>query len=309
MSVQARTSLGSKPRARSQGQASTVTRKTKTAYIFLLPYLVIFVIFMLLPALFGFFISFTDWRILGTPEFVGVENFERMLNDRYFWQAFRNTLAFTGMVVPLLVGGGLGLAVLLNMKLRGRLVSRTVVFIPYAIMVTVVGILWRWIYDQNFGLLNFYVGGIFPALRNLAWLTSIERALPAVALTTVWWQIGTNMIIYLAGLQEIPEELYDAARVDGANTLQQFRFITLPSLYLTHIFVIPMSVIGSLRVFGQVVVMTAGGPVGSTSTLVQHLYNKGWINQFMGEAAAVGLFLFVVTFILTIFQLRYFKAL
>lgn len=176
-------------------------------------------------------------------------------------------------------------------------------------MVTVVGILWRWIYDQNFGLLNFYLGSIFPNMSNLAWLTSIDRALPAVAITTVWWQIGTNMIIYLARLQEIPEELYDAARVDGANPLQQFRYITLPSLYLTHIFVIPMSVISSLRVFGQVVVMTAGGPVGATYTLVQHLYNKGWVNQFMGEAAAVGLFLFAVTFLLTILQMRYLRAL
>ncbi|MBC8170508.1 MAG: sugar ABC transporter permease [Anaerolineae bacterium] len=283
-------------------------QRNRTAYLFLLPYLIVFVIFLLLPAIAGFFIGFTDWRILGDPHWVGFKNFQTMFADKFFWQAFRNTLAFSGLAVPALVAGGLGLAVLLNMKLPGRLISRTIAFIPYAIMVTVVGILWRWIYDQNFGLLNFYLGTVFPQMKQISWLTSPQRALPAIALTTVWWQVGTNMIIYLAGLQEIPEELYDAAKVDGANPLQQFRYITLPGLYLTHVFVIPMSVISSLRVFGQVMVMTGGGPIGSTYTVVQHLYSKGWINQFMGEAAAVGVFLFLVTFVLTILQLRYFRA-
>lgn len=282
--------------------------RNATAYLFLTPYLIVFILFLLLPAIAGFVISFTDWRILGTPHWIALGNYESIFADKQFWQAFRNTLAFTGMTVPALVAGGLGLAVLLNMKLHGRIISRTIIFIPYAIMVTVVGILWRWIYDQNFGLLNFYLGSILPELHNLSWLTSVQRALPAIALTTFWWQVGTNMIIYLAGLQEIPEELYDAARVDGASAVQQFRYITLPSLYLMHIFVIPTSVISSLRVFGQVMVMTSGGPIGSTYTIVQHLYNRGWVNQYMGEAAAVGVFLFVITFILTMMQMRFFRA-
>lgn len=283
--------------------------KNRTAYLFLAPYLVIFTLFLLLPAIAGFAISFTDWRILGDPAWVGLKNFDSMFHDNMFWQAFRNTLSFTGLTVPVLVAGGLGLAVLLNANLRGRTIARTVIFIPYAIMVIVVGVLWRWIYDQNFGLLNYYLGSIFPALHNMPWLTSVQNALPAVALTTIWWQIGTNMIIYLAGLQEIPKELYEAARVDGASALQQFRYITMPSLYLMHIFVIPMSVISSMRVFGQVIVMTNGGPIGSTYTLVQHLYSRGWINQFMGEASAVGVFLFVITLIFTLLQMRYFRAL
>jgi multiple sugar transport system permease protein len=287
---------------------SRAVGRSTTAYLFLLPYLIVFILFLLLPAIAGFVISFTDWRILGTPHWIALGNYQSIFADKQFWQAFRNTLAFTGMTVPALVAGGLGLAVLLNMRLRGRIISRTVIFIPYAIMVTVVGILWRWIYDQNFGLLNFYLGSILPELHNLSWLTSVQRALPAIALTTFWWQVGTNMIIYLAGLQEIPEELYDAARVDGANAFQQFRYITLPSLYLMHIFVIPTSVISSLRVFGQVMVMTAGGPIGSTYTIVQHLYNRGWVNQYMGEAAAVGVFLFAITFILTMMQMRFFRA-
>jgi len=307
--------IAEKQRVRPTAQAAPVSSKTSsavgrnaTAYLFLTPYLVVFILFLLLPAIAGFVISFTDWRILGAPHWVELGNYRSIFADKQFWQAFRNTLAFTGLTVPALVAGGLGLAVLLNMRLHGRLISRTIIFVPYAIMVTVVGILWRWIYDQNFGLLNFYLGTLSPELRNLSWLTSVDRALPAIALTTIWWQIGTNMIIYLAGLQEIPEELYDAARVDGANAVQQFRYITLPSLYLMHIFVIPTSVISSLRVFGQVMVMTAGGPIGSTYTVVQHLYNRGWVNQYMGEASAVGVFLFVITFILTMMQMRFFRA-
>lgn len=284
-------------------------RRSGIAYLFLLPYLIIFVLFLLLPALAGFGISFTNWRILGNPDFVGIKNFVKMFQDAQFWQAFRNTLSFTGLTVPALVGGGLGLAVLVNMRLRGRLVARTMIFIPYAIMVTVVGVLWRWIYDQNFGLLNYYVGSVIPSMKSTPWLTSIQWSLIAVAVTTIWWQIGTNMVIYLAGLQEIPRELYEAAKVDGANAFQQFRYITVPSLYLVHIFVIPMSVISSLRVFGQVMVMTNGGPIGSTYTVVQHLYSKGWINQFMGEASAVGVFLFLITLLFTLLQLRAFRAL
>ncbi|MHB8630101.1 MAG: carbohydrate ABC transporter permease [Aggregatilineales bacterium] len=307
-SIQPQTLVPPRPTIRVEARAGVVKRN-RTAYLFLLPYLAIFFLFLLLPAIAGFGISFTNWRILGDPQWVGLDNFTSMFKDQMFWQAFRNTLTFTLETVPPLVVGGLGLAILLNTKLRGRLIVRTVSFIPYAVMVTVVGILWRWIYDQNFGLLNFYLSSLIPSLRSTPWLSSIHNALPAVAITTVWWQIGTNMIIYLAGLQEIPQELYEAARVDGANSFQQFRFITLPSLYLMHVFVIPMSVISSLRVFGQVMVMTDGGPIGTTYTLVQHLYSKGWIQQFMGQASAVGVFLFVITLIFTLLQLRAMRAL
>ena len=276
-------------------------------FLFMSPYLVVFFLFLFLPALSGFVISFTDWKILGTPNWVGLENFKYISGDRMFWRAVSNTLAFTVLTVIPMVVGGLLFAVLFNLKLRGRVVARTVIFLPYAVMVTIVGILWRWIYDKNFGLANYYLGEI--NIDPVSWLTSPQVALIAVAITTVWWQIGTNTIIYLAGLQEIPEDLYEAAKVDGSSALQRFLFITVPSLRLIHIFVIPLSVISSMRVFGQVLVMTQGGPIGSTYTLVQHLYSVGWINLRQGEAAAIGLILFVITFLLTLMQLYAFGAL
>lgn len=289
-------------------------------YLFLAPYLIVFALFLLLPAIFGVYTSFTEWGILGTPKWIGLENYRWISHDPMFERAFRNTLYFTIYTVPPLVVGGLLLAVLFNQPLKGRLVGRTVTFIPFALMVTVIGILWRWIYDRNFGLANYYLEdlnviqwigqlGLSEELMvrhgKIPWLSKPNWALVSVAITTVWWQIGTNMIIYLAGLQEIPKELYEAAQIDGANAIQRFRHITLPGLSLMHMFVIPMSVISSMRVFGQVQVMTQGGPVGGTYTLVQHLYAVGWTNFRMGEAAAVGVILFAVTFAFTLFQLRF----
>ena len=174
-------------------------------FLFMSPYLVVFFLFLFLPALSGFVISFTDWEILGTPNWVGLENFNYIFGDRMFWRAVSNTLVFTLLTVIPMVVGGLLFAVLFNEKLRGRVVARPVIFLPYAVMVTIVGILWRWIYDKNFGLANYYLGEI--NIEPVSWLTSPHVALIAVAITTVWWQIGTNTIIYLAGLQEIPEDL------------------------------------------------------------------------------------------------------
>jgi ABC-type sugar transport system permease subunit len=263
-------------------------------------------LFLLLPTLASIGVSFTQWGVLGFPRWLGLANYRTILSDQMFWQAFRNTLYFALLTVPPLVAGGLGLAVLFNQSLRGRVVARTVVFMPYAIMVTVVGMLWRWMYNANFGLVNFYLSAL--GLPQVAWLTNVTWAMPGVAISTAWWQIGTNMVIYLAGLQEIPVELYEAARVDGAGPWQSFRNITLPGLYLMHVFVVPLSVIASLRAFGQILVMTHGGPLGSTYVLVQHLYATGWVNFRMGEASAVGVILLLITFIFTIFQLRYFRA-
>ncbi|MBZ0310661.1 MAG: sugar ABC transporter permease, partial [Anaerolineae bacterium] len=194
-------------------------RHYATVYGFLLPYLIVFFFFLFLPALTGFGISLTDWKILGTPKWVGVENYRTVFDDRMFWRALNNTLRFTLITVIPMVGGGLMLAVLLNEKLKGRVITRTILFLPYAIMVTIIGILWRWIYDRNFGLANYYLEDI--GVDPIAWLTSPKWALYAIAITTIWWQIGINMIIYLAGLQEIPEELYDASKVDGANAFQR----------------------------------------------------------------------------------------
>lgn len=290
-------------------------------WAFLAPYLIVFLLFMLLPAVAGAFTSFTNWKIVGDPEWVGLRNYRNLINnDPEFVRAFKNTLRFTAYTVPPLVIGGLLLALLFNQPLKGRIVGRTIAFVPFAIMVTVVGILWRWIYDRNFGLANYYLDhyGIIDLLNHLGlsddllirkdkipWITKPKWVLISVAMTTIWWQIGTNMIIYLAGLQEIPHELYEASKIDGANARQRFWYITIPGLKLMHMFVIPMSIISSLRVFGQVQVMTQGGPAGSSYTVVQHIYATGLTGSLrMGYGAAVGVILFAITFGFTLLQLQ-----
>jgi multiple sugar transport system permease protein len=168
-----------------------------SAYLFMLPYLLIFFAFQFLPALSGAGISLTNWRILGTPKFIGLENYDYVLHDDMFWNALGNTLKFTLYTVVPMVVGGLLLAVMLNARPRGHTITRTAIFLPYAIMIAVVGILWQWIYDQNFGLANYYLTCLFP-MQPIPWLSSTQWALIALAITTIWWQIGTNMVIYLA---------------------------------------------------------------------------------------------------------------
>jgi multiple sugar transport system permease protein len=174
--------------------------------------------------------------------------------------------------------------------------------------VSAVGIVWVWILDRNFGLLNYYLKflGVNPPI---AWLTDKDTAMPAIAITTIWWTVNTNMIIYLAGLQDIPEELYEAAKIDGANGWQQVRHITIPMLMPVNAFVIPLTVIASWRVFGQAFVMTQGGPQGRTFTIAQYIYLTAFQNFRMGQAAAAGVVLMLITLFFTVIQLRAMKVL
>ncbi len=279
-----------------------------SAYLFLTPYLILFCVFLLVPAIVGVFASFTDWSISGTPRFVGIKNYETIFNDPMFRQSLGNTLYFVLITAIPLIVIGLLLALLANQNLRGRSLFRTIIFLPYVVSVSVVGIVWVWIYDRTFGLLNFYLSplGINPAI---GWLTDVNSAMPALALTTIWWTVNANMIIYLAGLQDIPEELYEAARMDGAGRWQLFRFITIPMLLPVNAFVIPTTVIACWRVFGQAFVMTKGGPQARTFVIAQYIYQTAFQNFRMGQAAAAAVILLILTLIFTVVQLRAMKVL
>jgi multiple sugar transport system permease protein len=272
--------------------------------LFVLPFIVAFVLFRLGPVVAGFFISLTEWNIVGEPKFIGLGNYAHLARDPIFWTAMRNTLYFVAMSVPLLIVLGLALALLYNQPFKSAVVGRVVTFAPYVMMPTVIGLLWKWIYDTRFGLLNYYLVRIH--LPAIPWLTDVNFAMPSVVLATLWWNLGYTMVIFLAGLQDIPEELYEAARIDGATRWGCFRHVTLPLLKPTTFFICVITLINSFQVFDQVFVMTNGGPLRRTLTLVQYLYETGFQQYQLGYASAIAYVLFIVLMALALLQLRTF---
>ena len=282
-------------------------RNDLVAYAFMAPYLVLFFLFLLLPAIVGVYASFTKWGIIGEPKWVGLRNYDKLINSEIFLESLQNTLYFVILAaIPLIVLGFL-LALLVHQKLRFRNIARAIVFLPHVVSVAAVGIIFQWILERSSGLLNYYLGvlGVNPPIN---WLGEPESAMPAIAITTIWWTVNGNMIIYLAGLQDIPEELYESARIDGANGWQLTRHITIPMLLPISAFVIPLTVIACWRVFGQVFVMTRGGPQGATFTVAQFIYETAFVRFNMGLASAAGVILMLITLGFTIVQLRAMKV-
>jgi multiple sugar transport system permease protein len=263
----------------------------RIAALFLAPYLCFFLVLRLGPTLVGLFASLTSWNIVGSPTYIGLRNFTTLAQDQTFAIAVKNTLYFLLLAGPALVVGSLLLAVMMNQKIPGKRLVRTAIFIPYAVMPAIVGVIWNWMDDPHFGLINYYLGklGIAP----IAWLADPTWAMPAIAIATVWWLAGYNMIIYLAGLQDIPDEVYEAATVDGARTFQMFWHITVPLLRPTTMIVTLLTAITLFQIFDQVLVMTGGGPGTSTLTIVQYLYVQAFQNFNLGYGAAVGVAIFV----------------
>ncbi len=277
-------------------------RGSITPYLFVLPYLAFFLVFRLGPSLAGLGISFTNWQAVRPPEFVGFANFAAMLRDPLFGASFRNTIFFVAITVPALIVISLALALFLNRALRGRTVGRVAVFMPYVVMSTVVGVLWTWILDKDFGLMNAYLN-VF-GIQDIPWLVSEGTAMFGIIITTVWWTVGYDMVLFLAGLQDIPNELYEAARIDGARTWGTFRYVTWPMLAPTTFLVVMLTVINTFQVFDQTYVMTGGGPGTSTLTVVQYIYTTSFQFQKFGYGSAIAMVLFVLLIIFAIFQIR-----
>jgi multiple sugar transport system permease protein len=277
-------------------------RHPMVPYYFLLPYLVAFVLFRFGPTLAGLGISFLKWDIMGQPHVVGLRNYEQLARDPQFFLSFKNTLYFMLLTAPALVLLGLVLALLVNQHLRGRMVARTVVFTPYVVMSTVVGVIWLWVYNKDVGILNYYLG--FLGIGKIAWLSNTVAAMPAVSIATLWWSVGFNMIIFLAGLQDIPQELEEAARVDGATELGVLRYITLPLLAPTTFVVVMLTLINTIQVFDQIYVMTGGGPSLSTLTLIQYLYYQAFQFFKLGYGSAVAYVVLVVLILMALVQRR-----
>lgn len=270
------------------------------AAVLLLPNLLGFLAFTLFPIVASFLLSFTEWDLLQPIKWVGLKNYIELFNDNVFKQVFWNTIVFTAVSVPLGIILSLLLAVALNQKIKGVKFYRAAYFLPIISSMVAVAVIWQWIYNPEYGLLNFLLSLV--GIKGPSWLSSTVWALPAVIITSIWKGLGFNMLIFLAGLQGIPESYYEAAEMDGANAFAKFRYITVPLLSNTTFFVTVMSIIGSFQVFDSVFLMTQGGPGRSTSVIVHYLYQNAFQYFRMGYASAIAYVLFFLVFVITMIQ-------
>ena len=269
---------------------------------FLLPYFLIYFIFFFLPAISILPMSFTEWSIIGTPKFVGLDNFKSIFNDRFFVKTLSNTFTYTFLVTVVLTVLGLLLAILLNQKLRGRGIARTIVIMPYVISSAVAGILWKWMFERNFGIINTYLQQL--GLPIVGWLSDPQLALFSIIIVNIWWSVGFNTVTFLAAIQGIPEELYQAAQVDGASPFQCFRYITIPQLQPIILYVTVLCAANSFQMFDEAYVITQGGPLGSTTTLVYQIYTEAFKSFRLGYSAALSVITCAIIILITLVQMR-----
>ncbi len=273
------------------------------ALLFLAPSLIGFLLFTAFPVVAALLLSVAHWDLISAPAFIGLDNYAQALRDPLFWRVLLNTIYYTVATVPLGITVSLLFAVALNEPIRGRLGMRAVYFMPVISSTVAVAMVWRWIYNPDFGLLNYLLSLLH--LPTPGWLTSTTWAMPAIIIMSVWKDLGYGVVIFLAGLQGIPRHLYDAAAVDGAGRWQQFWRITLPLLTPTTFFASVVYGINSFQVFGQVYMMTQGGPNYATSTMVYYIYMNAFQFFKMGYASALSWILFAFIFGFTLVQMRY----
>lgn len=276
-------------------------RNTLLGWSFILPNFLGFAVLTLVPVIALFYIAFTDWNAFGTANWVGVDNFTRMVGDRSFMVALLNTFYYAAFHIPLTLGLSLALALLLNRKLRGVAFFRTVAFFPYVTSIVAIVLVWNMLFSPELGPINQFLTAIGIS-DPPGWTTSADWSMPAVIIVGTWREMGYYMLLFLAGLQTIPPELYEAARVDGADAWQRFWNVTVPSLRPTTFFVTVMLTIGSFKVFDLILVMTNGGPGQSTLVLSQYIYNKGFLENQLGYASSISIVLFLICISVTVVQ-------
>lgn len=272
------------------------------AYLFFLPFGIVFFLFRILPVGQTIWMTFHKWDVFGEPEFTGLTNLQTAVTTTRFWTSLWHTGYFTILTTPLLVIFGFLLAILINSNIKFRSFFRSAFYIPYILSISVVCLTWVLLYNSSYGLMNSIVNGF--GLASINWLGDKNWAMPAIALTTVWWTLGFNFLIYLSGLQQISTSYYEACDIDGANGLQKLWHITFPLLKRSHVLVIVLQVIASLKIFGQVYIMTGGGPGGNTRVLVQYIYEQGFRYFKMGYAQAVAFIFFLIMLGVSYFQIR-----
>jgi len=281
--------------------------------LFLSPAVGLLGLFLFLPIVLSFLMSLTDLNIFSLnqwdkTQFIGIQNYLQILQDSVFWRALWNTLYFAGVGVPLTIAVSLLAAVALNHRVvKCKPLFRMALFAPVVTTVVAVAVVWRWLYNPDYGAFNWFLqAGL--GIEKIYWLSDSHKALPSLILMAVWKNFGYNMVIFLAGLQTIPESQYEAARIDGASSWQCFRYITIPGLAPTMVFVLIMTTIGYLQFFAEPYVMTKGGPLNSTMSIVLYMYNHGFRFFNLGYASAISYTLFGLIFVFTFFQMRLKKS-
>lgn len=283
-------------------QRWAVLRPRLVPYAFIAPNLLLFTTFVFLPMLYAVYISFHRWTVIGEPSFIGTANYQRLVTDPLFWQALKNTVVYSLGTVPATMALGLLLAVALNRRMVGRTVLRSLFFLPVVISSVAAAIIAAWLFNDNYGAINMILERL--GLQPVAWLSSPTWAMPSLIVTTWWVRLGFCMVIYLAALQSIGTHYYEAAALDGASRLQQFRHITWPLLAPATFLLLILNVIHSFQVFDLIYVMTGGGPGFATTMLVQYIYQSAFVTSEMGYACAMGVALFVLVVGFTVLQWR-----
>ncbi|QAY70265.1 carbohydrate ABC transporter permease [Xylanimonas protaetiae] len=276
-------------------------RNTLIGWTFILPNFVGFALLTLVPVVTLFYMSFTSWNVFGTAPWVGLDNYTRLLSDKSFHTALLNTLYYAVVHIPVTLVASLALALWLNRKMRGVAFFRTVAFFPYITSIVAIAVVWNMLFSPKYGPINQFLG-LLGVENGPGWTTSATWSMPAVLIVGTWREMGYYMLLFLAGLQTVPAELHEAARVDGAGPWQRFWNVTIPCLRPTTFFVTVMLTIGSFKVFDLILVMTNGGPGQSTLVLSQYIFQKGFGEFQFGYASAISVVLFLICILVTIFQ-------
>jgi ABC-type sugar transport system permease subunit len=282
------------------GFVGAAPRLDRSGYLFVAFFTVPFLLFNIAPIFFGIYLAFTEWGIVGAPTWVGLANFQEALADDWVANAFLNTLRYALVIVPGVTVLGLLFALYVHQRWPLATLARTLFFTPNVVSATVIGLVWVWLLDTQFGLINQYLGMLrIPAVP---WLTSSDWALVGVSIASIWWDLGLAFVIFLAAVQDVPRDLHEAAAIDGAGRLRQFWHVTLPQLRPAISMVVTLQLIASLRIFSQVYVMTNGAPNGASQSVIHYVYQVAIVQYRLGYASAVSMLLFVLILALTVLQ-------
>ncbi|MBU5672061.1 carbohydrate ABC transporter permease [Paenibacillus brevis] len=276
------------------------------AYVFIAPTLLLFAVFTIIPVVMALYLSFTNYDVLSRMDWVALDNYQRLFNDSLYWTTFKNVIFYSVIFVPLNILLSLGMAMLMNFKRFGIRMFRTLNYMPTLTSAVAAATVWIWLLHPEFGLVNEILGWF--GITGPAWLAQTETAMPSIIMVTLWQSIGSNMVIYIAGLQGVPDYLYESAKLDGASAFARFRYITWPQLRPTTFLISTMAIIGALQLFDQAFVLTQGGPGNVTKTPVYLIYQQGFKQLQMGYASAQAFILAIAILIFSLINMRINKA-